>query len=58
MSAPAPQSCPAARAEDPEDWGDSPDDPAYLEALQEVEQASELEEVSDELLLQAVTECE
>ncbi|KAI7810523.1 DNA-directed primase/polymerase protein [Triplophysa rosa] len=48
VSAPAPQ----------EDWGDSPDDPAYLEALQEVEQATELEEVSDELLLQAVTECE
>uniref|UniRef100_A0A8C1RAV3 DNA-directed primase/polymerase protein n=1 Tax=Cyprinus carpio TaxID=7962 RepID=A0A8C1RAV3_CYPCA len=39
-----------------EDWGEWPDDPAYLEALQEVERATE--EVPDELLLQAVTECE
>ncbi|XP_016111917.1 DNA-directed primase/polymerase protein-like [Sinocyclocheilus grahami] len=37
-------------------WGEWPDDPAYLEALQEVERATE--EVPDELLLQAVTECE
>lgn len=58
VSAPAPQSSPATWFEDPEDWGDSPDDPAYLEALQEVERATEQEEVSDELLLQAVTECE
>ncbi|KAA0722378.1 DNA-directed primase/polymerase protein [Triplophysa tibetana] len=51
-------SVPVSAPAQQEDWGDSPDDPAYLEALQEVEQATELEEVSDELLLQAVTECE
>lgn len=46
----------APRSEKTEDWGEWPDDPAYLEALQEVERATE--EVPDELLLQAVTDCE
>lgn len=46
----------AAQPANTEDWGEWPDDPAYLEALQEVEKTTE--EVPDELLLQAVTECE
>ncbi|KAG1956719.1 DNA-directed primase/polymerase protein [Pimephales promelas] len=50
------ESSSAARPENTEDWGEWPDDPAYLEALQEVERTTE--EVPDELLLQAVTECE
>uniref|UniRef100_A0A672KAQ6 DNA-directed primase/polymerase protein n=1 Tax=Sinocyclocheilus grahami TaxID=75366 RepID=A0A672KAQ6_SINGR len=50
------ESSSAPQAEKAEDWGEWPDDPAYLEALQEVERATE--EVPDELLLQAVTECE
>ncbi|XP_067259131.1 DNA-directed primase/polymerase protein isoform X2 [Chanodichthys erythropterus] len=54
---PVPMTASAAPlSENTEDWGEWPDDPAYLEALQEVERATE--EVPDELLLQAVTECE
>ncbi|KAI2668596.1 DNA-directed primase/polymerase protein [Labeo rohita] len=50
------ESSSAPQAEKAEDWGEWPDDPAYLEALQEVERAAE--DVPDELLLQAVSECE
>ncbi|XDV14887.1 hypothetical protein PO909_015060 [Leuciscus waleckii] len=50
------ESSSAAQPANTEDWGEWPDDPAYLEALQEVERTTE--EVPDELLLQAVTECE
>lgn len=55
-SVPRTDSTESSSAPQAEDWGEWPDDPAYLEALQEVERATE--EVPDELLLQAVTECE
>ncbi|XP_051558317.1 DNA-directed primase/polymerase protein isoform X1 [Myxocyprinus asiaticus] len=50
----------APQTEDPKDWGDCSDDLAYLEAMREVERATaeEEDEVSDELLLEALTECE
>lgn len=51
------ESSPAAWGKDLEDWDDSTDDTAYLDALQKVEEAAE-QEVSDELLLQAETDCE
>lgn len=59
VTAPA-ESTSTAPSEDTEGWGDWPDDPAYLRALQEVEEEEEDEdeEVPDELLLQAVNECE
>lgn len=40
-------------------WGDANDDASYLEALNEVEKTmEEKEEIPDELMIQALTECE
>uniref|UniRef100_A0A4W4G4I7 DNA-directed primase/polymerase protein n=1 Tax=Electrophorus electricus TaxID=8005 RepID=A0A4W4G4I7_ELEEL len=44
---------------DTDAWAEGPDDPFYLEALEEVERTIEEKgEISDELMIQAVTECE
>ncbi|XP_076855083.1 DNA-directed primase/polymerase protein-like [Brachyhypopomus gauderio] len=48
-----------SQTEDTEDWGEGPDDPFYLEALEDVERTIEEKgEISDELIMQAVTESE
>ncbi|XP_076874167.1 DNA-directed primase/polymerase protein isoform X2 [Brachyhypopomus gauderio] len=66
-SAPAPppgteghreQAASPSQKEDTEAWGEGPDDSFYLEALEDVERTIEEKgEISDELIMQAVTEC-
>ncbi|XP_026885205.2 DNA-directed primase/polymerase protein [Electrophorus electricus] len=48
-----------SQTKDTDAWAEGPDDPFYLEALEEVERTIEEKgEISDELMIQAVTECE